>query len=394
MRRQLALWGVFVTRFEEALERFRRRSIGAEEAGVLLGVSGRQFRRLCVRFDDEGADGLRDRRLGRVSPRRSDAAEIGRMCGLYRDRYRDFTVKHFHEVLVAEHSYKLCYTVTRLALQSAGLVRKATLRGKHRKKRQRRPLPGMLLFQDGSTHAWLPGTPDKQDLIVTLDDATGQITSIFLTEQEGTMSSFTGLAQTIARHGLFGAFYTDRGSHYFLTPEAGGRVDKKNLTQVGRALAQLGIRHIPSYSPEARGRMERAFGTLQGRLPQELRVRGLTSMAAANLYLRDTFMGEFNARFGVPAAEAGSAFVAYAGPDVADTLCVQEDRQVGRDNCVAWHGRSLQIPQQAHRHHYVRATVRVHEQPDGRLAIFDGPRCLARLDADALPITQTIPEAA
>jgi len=135
MRREVALWGIFVTRFEDALERFRRRSMGAEEAGELLGVSGRQFRRLCVRFDDEGADGLRDRRLGRVSPRRSDASEIGRMCGLYRDRYRDFTVKHFHETLVAEHNYKLCYTVTRLALQAAGLVRKATLRGKHRKKR-------------------------------------------------------------------------------------------------------------------------------------------------------------------------------------------------------------------------------------------------------------------
>jgi len=237
MRRQVALRGIFVTRFEDALERFRRRSMGAEEAGELLGVSGRQFRRLCVRFDDEGADGLRDRRLGRVSPRRSDASEIGRMCGLYRDRYRDFTVKHFHETLVAEHNYKLCYTVTRLALQAAGLVRKATLRGKHRKKRVRRPLPGMLLFQDGSTHAWLPDTSEKQDLIVTLDDATGHITSIFLTEQEGTMSSFTGLAQTIARHGLFGAFYTDRGSHYFLTPEAGGPTSTSTSSSTSSATA-------------------------------------------------------------------------------------------------------------------------------------------------------------
>ena len=394
MRRQTALWGVFVTRFEDALSRFRRRSIGAEEAGELLGVSGRQFRRMCVRFDGEGEEGLRDRRLGAISPRRSDAAEIGRMCSLYRDRYRDFSVKHFHEALLREHDYKLCYTVTRLALQSAGLVHKAAVRGKHRTKRVRRPLPGMLLFQDGSTHRWLPGSDEKQDLIVTLDDATGHITSIFLTDQEGTMSSFVGLAETIARHGLFGAFYTDRGSHYFFTPDEGGRVDKKNLTQVGRALAQLGIRHIPSYSPEARGRMERAFGTLQGRLPQELRVRGLTTVSAANVYLRDVFMADFNARFGVAAAEAGTAYVAYAGPDLADTLCVQEDRQVGRDNCVSWRSRSLQIPQQAHRHHYVRATVRVHEQPDGQLAIFDGPRCLARFDADARPITETVKDAA
>ena len=164
-------------------------------------------------------------------------------------------------------------------------------------------------------------------------------------------------------------------------------MDKQNLTQVGRALAQLGIRHIPSYSPEARGRMERAFGTLQGRLPQELRLHGLTTMAAANAYLRDVFMADFNARFGVAAAEAGTAYVAYAGPPLADTLCRQEDRQVGRDNCVSWYGKSLQIPKQSHRHHYVRATLRVHEYPDRRLAIFDGPRCLARYEADARLIT-------
>ena len=258
----------------------------------------------------------------------------------------------------------------------------------------------MLLFEDGSTHGWLPNSAEKQDLIVTLDDATGHITPMFLTDQEGTMSSFVGLLETIARRGLFGAFYTGRGSPYFFTPEAGGQVDNKNLTQVGRALAPLGIRHIPSYSPEARGRMERAFGTLQGRLPPELRVRGLASIEAANLYLGYVFMAEFNARFGMAAAEAGTAFVAYAGPALADTLCVQQDRQVGRDNCVSWRGRTLQIPQQAHRHHYrwdqnwVRAKVRVHEQPDGQLAIFDGPRCLARYTPDAAPITPPIKVAA
>jgi hypothetical protein len=215
MRRQSALWGVFVSRFHDALDRFRRRRLSADEAGELLGVSGRQFRRMCVRFDDEGEEGLRDRRLGKASSRRADAAEIGRMHGLFRDRYADFSIRHFHETLVREYNYKLCYTVTRLALQPAGLVRKTTLRGKHRKKRERRALPGMLLTRDGSTHCWLPDTQDKQDLIVTLDDATGHITSIFLTEEEGTMSSFQGLAETIGRHGLFSAFYTDRGSHYF-----------------------------------------------------------------------------------------------------------------------------------------------------------------------------------
>src|SRR3954462_15986137 len=265
MRRQSVLWGVFVSRFEDALDRFRRRRLSAEKAGELLGVSGRHFRRLRVRFEEDGLEGLRDRRLGQPSPRRADPAELGRMCGLYRDRYRDFTAKHFHETVVREHGYRLGYTVTRLALQAAGLVQKARLRGQHRKKRPRRPLPGMLVFQDGSTHRWLPEGEAQQDLIVTLDDATGHITSIFLAEQEGTMSSLQGLSETIRGHGLFGALYTDRGSHYFVTPDAGGRVDKAKLPQVGGALAQLGIRHIPSYSPEARGRMERAFGTLQFR---------------------------------------------------------------------------------------------------------------------------------
>ena len=198
------------------------------------------------------------------------------------------------------------------------------------------------------------------------------------------MSSFLGLAETIAAHGLFGALYTDRGSHYFRTPEAGGKVDKTRLTQVGRALAQLGIRHIPSYSAQGRGRMERAFGTLQDRLMSELRLAGVTTIEAGNAYLRDVFMPDYNTRFGKPAAEEGTAFVPYVGAALAEVLCVQEDRQVGRDNCVAWQGRSLQIPPQRHRQHYVRATVRVHEYPDGRLAIFDGPRCLARYESDGV----------
>ena len=307
------------------------------------------------------------------------------MHGLYREEYADFTAKHFHEELVRRHNYKLGYTVTRLSLQAAGLVSKATSRGAHRRKRVRRPLPGMLLFQDGSTHRWLPGLGHDIDLIVTLDDATSHIVSALFVEQEGTMSSFLGLAETIGRHGLFGAFYTDRGSHYFLTPKLGAKVDKTRPTQVGRALAQLGIRHIPSYSPEARGRMERAFGTLQGRLPQALRVAGIGDVAAANAYLRTVYVAEHNARFGKPAAEPGTAFVPYVGAALAEVLCVQEDRQVGRDNCVSWHGKSLQIPQQTHRQHYVRAMVRVHEYPDGRLALFDGPRCLTRYKADGAP---------
>jgi len=192
------------------------------------------------------------------------------MRRLYREEYADFTAKHFHEELRKRHNYTLGYTVTRLALQLAGLVAKAKRRGQHRKKRPRRPLPGMLLFQDGSTHRWIGALDHDLDLVVTLDDATGVIYSALLVAQEGTMSSLLGLCETIGAHGLFGALYTDRGSHYFLTPKAGGKVAKTQPTQVGQALARLGIRHIPSYSPEGRGRMERVFGTLQQRLPPEL----------------------------------------------------------------------------------------------------------------------------
>jgi len=386
MRRASALWEVFVLRFEEALERYRKRRLTADEAGELLGMSGRHFRRLTLRYDEEGAEGLRDRRLGRASPRRAPAAELSRMQILYQERYRDFTVKHFHEQLQKRHAYKLGYTVTRLALQAAGMVAKAKRRGTHRKKRERRPLPGMLLFQDGSTHRWIAGLGRDLDLVVTLDDATGAIYSAILVEEEGTMSSFLGLAETIAEQGLFRAFYTDRGSHYFFTPKAGGKVDKAKPTQVGRALAQLAITHIPSYSPEARGRMERAFGTLQQRLPPELRLTGIATLEAANRYLKQHFVPDYNARFAVPPAEEGSAFIRYAGRPLEDILCIQENRQVGRDNCVPWNGTSLQIPPQRHRHHYVKATVRVHQYPDGQLAIFDGPSCLARFDPTGTPI--------
>jgi len=383
MRRAAALWEVFVTRFEETFELYRRQRLTGEEAGELLGMSGRHFRRLCVRYEEDGIEGLRDRRIGKVSPRRAPERELERMQELYRERYGDFTVKHFHEQLVRRHGYRLCYTVTRLSLQAAGLVAKAKRRGAHRKKRVRRPLPGMLLFQDGSTHRWIAALERDLDLVVTLDDATGEIYSAILLEQEGTLSSFLGLAETITKHGLFGALYTDRGSHYFVTPKGGGKVDKAQLTQVGRALSQLGITHIASYSPQGRGRMERVFGTLQKRLPQELRLARIKTVAGANRYLTERFVPDYNARFAVPAAEPGSAFIAYVGRPIEDVLCIQEDRVVGADNCVSWNRRSLQIPPQHHRRHYVRAIVRVHEYPDGHLAIFDGPRCLARFDQKA-----------
>lgn len=367
-------------RFEELLERWEGGSLSHGEAAAALGVSERTFRRWRGRYDEAGPDGLVDRRVGRPSPRRAPEEELQRMLRLYHEYYQGFAIRHFHDKLRQRHGYRLGYTTTRLWLQRAGLVTPAPRRGVHRRKRPRRPMIGMLLHQDASKHAWLAGRP-ALDLVITLDDATSAIYSAFLVEEEGTASSFRGLAEVIERHGLFIELYTDRGSHYFHTPEAGGKVSKTQLTQVGRALKQLGIGHIPAYSPEARGRCERAFRTLQDRLPKELRLAGISTAEAANRFLHEVYLPEHNARFGVAPDEPASAFVRVPRELGQDVLCVQEERQVGNDNCVRWRGRALQIPPSPLRPHFVRATVRLHEYPDGSIALFKGPHRLATFPA-------------
>ena len=237
-----------------------------------------------------------------------------------------------------------------------------------------------MLHQDGSTHEWAPG--QHWDLIITLDDATSKHYSMFFVEEEGTASSFQGIAEVIERRGLPSSLYTDRGSHYWHTPEAGGKVDRDNPTQFGRAMRQLGVEMIPAYSPEARGRCERMFATHQERLPKELAAHGITTMAEANPYLAEHYRAAFNEEFAVPAAEPGTAFVPFIGPGLADILCEHHERTVGRDNCVSFERKRLQIPAQAHRYHFIKARVRVHRYPDGRLAVFHGPRKLAAYESD------------
>ena len=250
----------------------------------------------------------------------------------------------------------------------------------------------MMVHQDGSRHEWLPGQP-ALDLIVTMDDATSEIYSAFFVDEEGTMSSFRALLEVIGERGLFCSLYADRASHYWHTPEAGGKVDKDNPTQVGRALQRLGIELIPAYSPEARGRSERMFGTLQKRLPQELRLAGITEIDEANRFLKEVYLPQHNARFALPAEVEGSAFVSFAGA-LDDILCIQEERTVSNDNTVRYKRRVLQLPADRHRRHYVKATVRVHEYPDGTLAVFHGPRCLARYQTDGEPIDTPTRQAA
>jgi transposase len=394
MRRTEVLQGLRRMKFEEVYGRWRERRLSQAEAAEILGMSERSFRRWRDRYDGEGAAGLLDRRLGKASARRVPVDQIDQVLTLYRERYGGFTAQHFHDKLRQHHGFPWGYTWTKLRLQAAGLIKKAERRSAHRKKRPRRPLAGMLLHQDGSPHRWLPALDAALDLIVTLDDATSALYSAFLVDEEGTMSTFRALAEVIAAHGLPCALYTDRASHYFVTPKAGEKVAKDQLTQVGRALGQLGIEHIPAYSPEARGRSERAFGTLQDRLPKELALAGITTVAAANRFLREVYLPEHNARFAIAPEHPETAFVADRAGAHRDILCVQEERVVGNDNCVRYRGLALQIPPSPARRHFVKLRVRVHEYPDGTLAVFHGPRCLARYRADGAPLDQVQSRAA
>src|ERR1700689_1975381 len=331
MRRSEALQGVRMLRFRDILGRYESNEFNQIEAAELLGVSERTFRRWCQRFEDGGEAGLLDRRLGKTSGKRVPLDREQEVETLYRTRYSGFTARHFHEHLVRDHRFNWGYTWTKTFLQSKGLVGHAKRRGAHRRKRPRRPLPGMMLHQDGSRHEWLAGQ-DAMDLIVTMDDATSEIYSAFLTPEEGTASTFRALSEVFTAHGLPLSLYTDRGSHYFFTPEVDGPVDRKRPTQVGRALAHLGVEHIAAYSPQARGRSERMFQTLQDRLVNELALARIATVAAAKAFIRDIYIPAHNLRFAVKAEQEGSAFVAISGVDLNEILCVQKDREVGNNN--------------------------------------------------------------
>lgn len=348
------------------------------QAADILGITPRQLRRLKGAYERRGYDGLHDQRGKTPRRHRIPVATINRLCRLREDRYADFSIQHFWERATEQHGFTLSYTWTRLVLQAAGLAPKAPARGKYRRKRERRPLVGMLLHLDASTHAWLPD--QAHDLVVGLDDADGRILYGQFWPQETTASTLHALAHIVTAHGRFAELYTDRGSHFCRTTTAGAAPDLAYDTQVQRALKTLGIRHILARSPEARGRSERAFGTLQGRLPQELRVAGITDYAAANAYLQTTFIPDFNRRFTVKPAQAGSAFLKLVGVDLRLVLSAQHERVVRNDSTVTFGALCLQLPPTKARPHYVRCPVLVHEFPDATLGISHQGRLLARYD--------------
>jgi transposase len=355
------------------------------QAAEILGISDRHMRRIRERYQEDGYNGLLDRRRGKPSRRRVPVATVEKVFALYREKYFDLNVQHFHEKLRAEHGMGLSYSWVKQALQGAGLVARGRKRGAHRKRRERRPLPGMLLHIDGSRHQWFQ---DERwyDLIVILDDATSEIYYAQLVEEESTATVMAGLKEVIERKGVFCALYSDRGSHFWLTPKVGGKVDYHRRTQVGRALHELGVQMIPAYSPEARGRSERNFSTWQGRLPQELRLRELRTLEAANRFLREDYIAEFNRRFQVAARQRGNAFVPCRRRDRERIFSLQFERSVNRDNTVSFQNLSLQIERVRWRASLAGCQVLVHQHLDGSLSLTHGPHCLGRYDANGIPL--------
>ena len=364
---------------QEVILRAMAKKITWWQAAEIIGISDRQMRRWRASYEEFGFRGLFDRRRGKPSPRRVPLATLERVLELYRERYFDLNVRHFHEKLTGEHQIELSYSWVKGVLQGAGLIARGRKRGQHRKRRPRRPLPGMLLHIDGSEHRWFQ---DERwyDLLVILDDASSEIYYAQLVEEESSTTVLAGLQEVIARKGIFCALYSDRGSHFWLTPKAGEAVDHSRLTQVGRALRELGIQMIPAYSPQARGRSERNFSTWQGRLPQELRLAGCTTLEAANRFLREHYVAEFNRRFQVQPEQTGSAFVPCRKAHLDDVFCLQWQRTVNRDNTVSFENLHLQIEPVRWRATLAGCSVTVHQHLDGTLSLHYGPHCLGRYD--------------
>lgn len=375
---------------QEIILRAYAKTISWIEAAEILGYSPRHLRRVREKYKEVGFDGLIDGRLGRVSPRRTPVAIIEEVLGLYREKYFDFNVSHFVEKLHEEHSIEVSYTWVKNLLQGAGLIAKNRPRKKHRRRRDRKPLRGMMLHIDGSHHQWF-GDDRWHDLIVILDDATGEIYYAQLVDAESTSSIMTAIRQVIEKEGVFCSLYSDRASHFFRTAKAGEPVDKQSLSQVGRALRDLSIRLIPSYSPQARGRSERSFKTWQGRLPQELRIRGITDVDEANRFLKRNYIREFNRKFTVQATEPeASAFVACTRNDLDRIFSIQTERVVNRDNTVQYNNVTLQIDRQSWRRSMDGCRVTVYQHLNGVITIGFGPQEIGRYTADGRPLNRSV----
>jgi transposase len=358
------------------------------QAADILGRSPRSIRRLRWKLEHYGYDGLFDRRRQIPSPKRAPVAEVQRLLALYRERYPGFNVRHFHQLARRHHGVRFCYAFVKKALQTAGLVAKHQPRGRHRRRREPRACFGELLHLDGSRHRWLALRPDRWfTLLAVVDDATKQLLYAHLHEGgESVAAIMTALRTVLERFGLPMALYTDRAHWAVHTPTSGSAPDRRHPTQVGRALARLGIEHIVGYSPQARGRSERVNRTLQDRLVNELRAAGITTVAAANRYVRDVFLPAFNTEFGRPPADATPAFVPLGRVDLEQILCVEDERVVGRDNVVTADGVPLQVSKQPGRRTCAGLRVLVRRHLNGQHSLWYGTRCLGRYDDRGRPL--------
>jgi len=354
------------------------------EAAEIIGVTDRTMRRWRAQYQEHGYSGLWDYRKRSPSPKRVPVETLQQVLQLYREKYFDFNVQHFHEKLEDDHGIRFSYTWVKTVLQEAGLVERRKKRGSHRKRRPRRPLPGMMLHIDGSEHRWF-GDGRYYELIVIMDDATSEIYYAQLVEAECTLTVMAALREVVESRGLFCTLYSDRAGHFFVTPKRGEPVDKNRPTQVGVALQELGVKMIAAYSPEARGRSERSFGTWQGRLPQELRLRGMKDVEQANQFLRTEYIAEFNRKFAVAAAQKGSAFVRLRRKDLDWIFSVKHERTVNNDNTIALENRVFQLEKTRWRNTLAGQVVMVHEHLDGRVSIRYGPHVIAQYEAGALP---------
>ena len=373
-------------KFQEVILRAMSKQITWWQAAEILGMSPRSLRRYRQRMERFGYEGLLDQRTRRPSARRVPVATVENVLQLYRERYFDFNVRHFHEKLVEEHQIELSYTWVKNALQQAGLIARRKKRGRHHKRRPRLPLPGMLLHIDGSEHAWLGAEHGRFDLITVMDDATSEIYYARFVDEESTDTILAALQSVVAAHGVFCSLYSDRATHFVFTRKAGERPDRAVRTQVGRALEQLDIELIPANSPQARGRCERAYGTLQGRLPQELRAADITSIDRANQFL-ENFLAGHNKRFALAPAQDGTAFVPYSGTDLDRIFSKHSERIVGNDNTVSFGKLKLQIERQAFRFTMAKCRVIVCEHLDASLSIYYGPNLLGRYDRTGAILT-------
>lgn len=354
------------------------------QAAEIIGISDRSMRRWKRRYEKHGYDGLLDRRRGKPSPKRVPLKVAEEVLRLYGEKYADLNVQHFHEKLREAHGIEISYTWVKRALQGAGLVKRGRQRGVHRKRRPRRPLPGMLLHLDGSRHRWFQD--DRwYDLIEVLDDATSETYYAQLVAEESTRTVMAALKEVVEKKGRFCALYSDRASHFFETPKAGGPVDRERLTQVGRALKELGIQMIPRIR-RRRGRGERRFGTWQGRLPQELRLAGIRTLPEANRFLRERYLAEMNRKFAVPAGQSGNAFVPVRGQDLELIFSVQTERTVDHDNTVAIGERVWQIERTPWRGTLAGCRVRICEHLDGPVSIVYGPHVVGRYTVQGVPL--------